>query len=254
MLTTASIGGSLIIDPTSELTNQLTPLNQLLPAISLVLALVIVRPGAVMRTIGITPLRPARRAIGGSLLTFAAMVIAPLIALALCLSLGIAEGQIPDTLPTLLSLVGPVLVLNVVVCLGEEVLWRGWLQSAWAHWGWFRSSLVIVVIWVAWHLPVMTIYALVGEASWPGMVTGTINMVFAGVMLSALRLRFGSVWPAVIGHATFNTFGPLINSNFIVGGVDSEAMWAMYGFVWIIYVGLIVLARRGQPALVATTA
>lgn len=254
VLTTLILGIAQLIDPSTTLLSQITQLNQLLPAISLVAAIIIVRPGAALRTIALSPVRPLRNSLGGSLVALLILAVAPTFTLLVCIGLGIMEGQVPEAWPSLLALVVPVMLVLLVPCLAEEVLWRGWLQSAWAHWGWLRSSLTIAVIWLVWHLPLMAIYAVAGVTRWEDLLVLTANMLCAGLLLSALRLRFSSVWPAAVGHASLNTFFPLIQSNFIVGGIDSStaSTWAFVAISCVTLLGATFLVYRSGPRAIDT--
>ncbi|MFV0374521.1 CPBP family intramembrane glutamic endopeptidase [Microbacterium sp.] len=246
--TTLSVGTAQAIDPSGELLGALTPVNQMLPALSLVVALLIVRPGRALRTIALTPLRPWRNSLGGSMIALATTAAVPLIAVAVGVGLSVVEVRIPETWLTLSFLVAPVLVLNAVLSLGEEVLWRGWLQSAWSHWGWFRSTLVISLIWAVWHLPLVATYTIAEGMPAHELVITSVQIVFFGLLLGALRSRFDSVWPAVFGHAAGNTFGPLVNSNVIVGGLTAspQVSWTIALATWAAFAGLAVVLRRSQ--------
>lgn len=94
----------------------------------------------------------------------------------------------------LLCLTGPVLAF------AEEIGWRGYLQPR------LRSSLVIGVVWIAWHLPYILLtpyyHAEGNRILVLGLFTGSV-LAFS-VLFGALRERTGSVWPAVLAHFAHN--------------------------------------------------
>jgi len=95
-----------------------------------------------------------------------------------------------------------------ISAVGEEIGWRGLLVPQLARMGSFTwTALVSGVIWGLWHIPIIiwggyssgapTWYAV---ACFMVLITG-ISFVFAW-----LRLASGSIWPALILHATHNAF------------------------------------------------
>ena len=67
---------------------------------------------------------------------------------------------------------------------------------------------VMGLIWGVWHWPLVAMGHNYGQnypgAPWLGMLAMTWFTFVAGTFLGWLALRGGSVWPAVIGHATIN--------------------------------------------------
>ncbi|MFF4987363.1 CPBP family intramembrane glutamic endopeptidase [Streptosporangium saharense] len=120
------------------------------------------------------------------------------------------------------SSLGPVVVLqfalavlvaplvNSIPAFGEEWGWRGWLLPRLMPLGTWRAVLVSGVIWGAWHAP-LTLrgynYPELGAWAAPFFV---VFCVAFGALLGWLRLRSGSVWPAVVGHGALNASGGLI--------------------------------------------
>lgn len=84
---------------------------------------------------------------------------------------------------------------------GEEVAWRGFLQQAWAGQGFWRSSTLIALVWVAFHVPLHGAMALQGTLPWSTAVSATLGLLPLGILLSAFVARWASVWPAVLAHA-----------------------------------------------------
>ncbi|QIN28100.1 CPBP family intramembrane metalloprotease [Brevibacterium luteolum] len=90
--------------------------------------------------------------------------------------------------------------------LGEELGWRGYLTAALRRRG-LRTVAMIVVsgaIWGAWHAPVLLLghnFETRSPISIPIMMIGCICV---GAVFVWLRETSGSIWPAAIGHGSFN--------------------------------------------------
>ncbi|GAA0932347.1 CPBP family intramembrane glutamic endopeptidase [Nonomuraea longicatena] len=127
-------------------------------------------------------------------------------------------------------------VLNVLPMLGEELGWRGWLQPRLvAARGVFPGLMLGGVIWGLWHAPATLLgynYPAFGPWAAPYFV---IACVALGVAIGWLRLRTGSVWPAVVAHGSFNaTAGAVLLLGDVaappdttVAGVTGPVGWAL---------------------------
>lgn len=97
-------------------------------------------------------------------------------------------------------------LLHLVNAIGEEVFWRGylldWLEVRFSR---PRAWLVDGLLWGVWHAPMI---ALVGwdfpGATVPGILAITAAQVSWSVVLCGVTRRTGSLWPAVLMHATAN--------------------------------------------------
>lgn len=96
---------------------------------------------------------------------------------------------------------------NLLLALGEEIGWRGFLVPELAKVTSFtRTALISGVIWAAWHMPGLFLLDLadgktpiIYEAlSFGVMIIGT-SFAYAW-----LTLRSGSLWPAAVLHAAHN--------------------------------------------------
>lgn len=97
--------------------------------------------------------------------------------------------------------------INGLAEFGEEFGWRGFLQNELAPVGFWRSSLVIGVIWGLWHLPL-----ILGGYNYPGMpVKGLGMMILFTVAWSPVHayvaVQGRSVIPAAMMHGTINAVG-----------------------------------------------
>lgn len=90
--------------------------------------------------------------------------------------------------------------------LGEEIGWRGFLTPALRDQiGVGPALLTSGLIWAAWHFP-LTIYGdYAGTAPLTfQLLCFTVMIVATGAIYGLIRLRSGSVWPAVVMHAAHN--------------------------------------------------
>ena len=105
------------------------------------------------------------------------------------------------------------------------------------------ASLMIGTIWGAWHLPYMTVaWDFTDESLWtlaPRIILGT---TVAAVIYGEIRLRTGTVWPAVVMHASSNAIAAgLLDDNVLLQneatpwifspGIDSAVLIAITGLV-----------------------
>lgn len=97
------------------------------------------------------------------------------------------------------------LVLNLIPALGEEIGWRGWLLPRLLRFGPWGAILISGVIWGLWHAPLVLLgYNYPDAPGWLAVAAMTGMCIIVGGVFGWLRLRGGSVWPAAVGHSTFN--------------------------------------------------
>jgi membrane protease YdiL (CAAX protease family) len=141
--------------------------------------------------------------------------------IALILGLGYALGAISFAglaslgTGTVAGLIGAAAVTGFVKNIFEELAWRGYLTPRLDSLGWGvgRSSVLVGVIWWAWHLPY-----------WVGFLAAVDFQAYTSLSLAAflplallafipaafaygeLRRVTGSVWPTVVMHTVGNAF------------------------------------------------
>lgn len=95
---------------------------------------------------------------------------------------------------------------SCITALGEEIGWRGFLVPELAR----RSSLPRVAlvsgaIWAVWHWPILLFADYNGGTRpWYSLACFTVLVLAIAFVFAWLRLASGSVWPAVILHASHN--------------------------------------------------
>ncbi|MFA6530096.1 MAG: CPBP family intramembrane glutamic endopeptidase [Candidatus Micrarchaeia archaeon] len=136
------------------------------------------------------------------------------------------------------------LAFNLFTVLGEEIGWRGLLVPEMSKFmGFTKLALLSGTIWMAWHLPIIIFgtYHGVGPL-WYSLAMFVPSVIGAGVVLAWLRLKSGSIWPAVLFHGFWNYFIQSIYpaltiqteaSNMITGefGWASSAMYVLLAFL-----------------------
>jgi membrane protease YdiL (CAAX protease family) len=98
------------------------------------------------------------------------------------------------------------MVFSCLTALGEEIGWRGFLVPELAR-GMPLSGVALVsgVVWASWHVPVLLFADYHGGTpGWYSLFCFSILVLGASFVMAWLRLRSGSVWPAVILHASHN--------------------------------------------------
>lgn len=130
-----------------------------------------------------------------------------------------AGQDIPEeAIPSLILLqatVGIVIgtAINSFFTFGEEFGWRAYLLQKLMPLGWQRAVLSLGVIWGVWHWPIIALGHNYGldypGAPYLGMLLFVPFTAALGIIFSWLTLRAGSLWPAVIGHASMNAVGGL---------------------------------------------
>ena len=100
-------------------------------------------------------------------------------------------------------------VFTVYGCLwaaGEEIGWRGYMLTRLIAAGVPQPLFVSGLIWAVWHFPLI-LSGVYASGPYPLLSAGLFIFTTMGVALVAgvLRLRSGSVWPAVVLHAAWNS-------------------------------------------------
>lgn len=129
------------------------------------------------------------------------------------------------------------IISSVFTAAGEELGWRGFLLPQLAKLRGETVAIVITgVIWGIWHIPIIVagLY-LPGTPLWFKLPVFVLQTVSITAILGILRLRSGSVWPAVLLHASHNFFDQIIfqpltnnaSSTYFVGETGILTLLAM---------------------------
>ncbi len=251
----------------------LLPLMMWTPAVAtliVMLALRVPAKGERVRFLGLWPLRPAKRVVWLIVVGWLAPVVLIVLIVAVSALFGLAqpdftfsayaallESATPAGTPlppvealvlAQLAMVPLGALINSVAAFGEEIGWRGWLLPALRPLGTWPALVLSGAIWGLWHAPIILLGYNFGRTDITGVLFMMGGCVAWGVFFGWLRLRSGSVWPAVVGHGALNAAAGLILLLQPIGTPFDLAIVGPLGVVsWgVLAVVALVLALTGQ--------
>ena len=162
------------------------------------------------------------------------------------------EGSILDILVAFVTASTVGLLFHVGLTIGEEVGWRGFLVPELAKKsGFLMAAIISGLIWAVWHYPLIffapDVFDFSGLQLYYSVPVFTFSLVVVSVFLAWLRLKTGSVWPAIIAHGSHNSitlsfFNDLTSQSgiarYIAGevGIGLLVVWGVVAVVfWRIY-------------------
>ncbi|MDR6200223.1 membrane protease YdiL (CAAX protease family) [Microbacterium sp. SORGH_AS428] len=190
------------------------------------------------------------------LLALAALVAVCVVPVLVAGAAGFIELRWADGAALAVLLTLPVSLIFMIPVAGEELAWRGYLTTLLAPKGFAFTTGLIAALWALWHLPLTLAYAYAGELAGRDVVSKTVDLLLAAVLVSALRYLSGSVWPAVFAHALFNNLFQMVQYNFMAplseaSTADYWSYMALCWTAWIVVDALLVtlVMRRTRGAL-----
>lgn len=136
----------------------------------------------------------------------------------------------------------------LVVVIGEELGWRGYLlPQLRTRYGFLAANAMVVAIWFAYHVPVILIPGVYGNEGLPLWA----NLLFFLLVVSGFGFFVGwlwelhhDVWSATSAHTLWNS---LIQSVYTVMFVSASAWWmGEFGVLaGVAMLALLVVALRG---------
>ena len=190
------------------------------PAIAaLIVTFFVLRPSHRARFLGLVPFRPVWRSVVAILLAPAAWLVLAMAALLVAQAFGWVEldwamSGIAATLPAGLDASTAVIVtllglpvaslINAVPALGEELGWRGFLQSALSPLGFWRMSLLSGLLWGVWHAPAILLGYNYQRPDLVGVASMVVFCFAVGVLLAWLRAICRNVWVPAVAHGAIN--------------------------------------------------
>ena len=157
---------------------------------------------------------------------YALSILAFPVAISIVLALGLLLGASNlgnFTVSAFATAMIPLAVTFFIFAFFEEVGWRGYLAPrVYVLNDRLLGHALVGVIWASWHFPYLReLWAHTSEGLitlLPRLILGTI--VFA-VVYGEIRIRTGSVWPAVLMHWTGNTIANTLLAGFAGAGFIS---------------------------------
>ena len=130
------------------------------------------------------------------------------------------------------------ITINAVAGFGEELGWRGLLQKELAYLGFWKSNLLIGIIWGIWHAPIILQGHNYPEHPKIGVFMMIIFTLLLAPIFSYVRLKAKSVIAAAIIHGTLNaTFA--LDLVVIKGGNDLiVGISGLAGFIALVFVNI----------------
>jgi len=133
-------------------------------------------------------------------------------------------------------------ILNAIPALGEEIGWRGFLQTRLLPLGQWPAMLITGAVWGLWHAPVILLgYNYPGHNPVAALGLMMVFCMLLSVLLGWLTLASGTVWTAAIAHGFMNgaaSLGVLLAS---AGPIDAAVTGLLGVSGWAVMIALIVL-------------
>lgn len=121
-----------------------------------------------------------------------------------------ASPNLATALPAFVLYQGTIgMVENVISGLGEEIGWRGLLVPELAKINSFtKTALISGIVWAAWHMPGIFLLDLNSSGTPALYAAAGFAVLLIGISFpfAWLTLKSGSLWPAVLLHASHNLF------------------------------------------------
>lgn len=137
--------------------------------------------------------------------------------------------------------------INALFAMGEEYGWRGLLWESVRKKGFIKANLIVGSVWGLWHMPlILQGYNYPGEP----MLGVLLMVVFAigfSFVLSTLRERTGSVWPAAAAHGMFNALAVMLLIFLVDANTSLAGPLGILGAAIFTVIGIIVWMRGSQP-------
>jgi uncharacterized protein len=137
--------------------------------------------------------------------------------------------------------------------LGEEPGWRGFaLPRMQARWGALKGTLLLGVLWTFWHLPH---FLTIAQRGGPGVDYARLMLVNLPIFFGALMCltiimswvynhTHGSLWMALLLHASINAFGGAVTPLFPAAIVQNSDLCLLAGLA--LPAVLILTLTRGK--------
>jgi membrane protease YdiL (CAAX protease family) len=142
----------------------------------------------------------------------------------------------------------PVSISNAT---GEEIGWRGFLTpELFKLTGYTQTSLISGVIWAVWHIPILVFADYnSGTPAWYGLSCFAVMVVSSSFIFTWFRLKSGSLWTAVLLHASHNLFIQAFFTPLTIDTGKTKYFYDEFGVVLPVITLLLAIyfwSRRGE--------
>ncbi len=149
--------------------------------------------------------------------------------------LGLANWSEGATIAFGILMFGTVgMIWHTATALGEEIGWRGFLTPTLLRIMSFPlTSIVVGLLWALWHLPIIfwTKYNAGPNDLELQFLNYSLMTVGMSFILTYLRVRSGSLWPAVILHASHNIYVLTIMQPMTIQYKETWRYASEFGFI-----------------------
>jgi membrane protease YdiL (CAAX protease family) len=142
-------------------------------------------------------------------------------------------------------------VLTLPLAAGEELGWRGFMLTRLIDSGVGRPVFMSGLIWGAWHVPIVLAgVTAAGPSPLLAVALFVVSVTSISYVIGRMRLETGSIWPAVVLHAAWDT---VILSAFDKATTGADAtLWVGESgiLVALVLVAAAVILSRGEWAII----
>jgi membrane protease YdiL (CAAX protease family) len=145
--------------------------------------------------------------------------------------LGRFDGAYPGKV---LPFVPFALAQGLLLALGEEIGWRGFLApTVYRALGFAWAGIGTGLVWALWHVPLIVVGGYDANTPvWYGIGCFMISVTAISVMMAWLRIRSGSLWPAALVHGVHNVAIQGIFDGSTIDTGWTEWITTEFGLVW----------------------
>lgn len=131
-------------------------------------------------------------------------------------------------------------LIGIISSTGEELGWRGYMLSRLITAGVPKPILTSGLIWGAWHLPAILLGSYYsGPSLMLSIILFMITISSFNFIISHLRLSTGSIWPAILLHASWNA---VIQDSFDVATKGENAyLWTGESGILVTFIMLLAV-------------
>lgn len=149
--------------------------------------------------------------------------------------------------------------IQMPLTLGEEIGWRGFLfPELRKRMSIPKAHICSGIIWGLWHAPAIAMGHNFGTEypffPWLGILGMCILSIGYGSLLDYVSYQSGSVWPAVLGHATNNAVSALFLQMFLREGTSTNqfVIATIYTISMLLFLPYYIINQRNKKTEYST--